>query len=185
MLSRRRLAPARRPDLEPDERMLAWAEVTDGGEVTHGVIVATNRGLWTPGARSRTGWSELHRVTWSGTLLTVVAAGVVADRDGYHIVADRPAATFELADPGRLPEQIRIRVNQSIGYTERVVLPGGGGARVVARRVSGRDGLRWVVRYDEGIAWDTPAIGAATDAIVENSRAQCRTGGLSSPGVRR
>lgn len=162
VLKRRRLDARLRPPLEPEERILAWASTTD-----ERVVVATNRGLWLPEQPPRRiGWHEIHKVAWSGRELAVTAAVEVAAADGYHVMADAPTVVCSLEDPGRLPEQVRNRVNRSIADTGHHALEGGGGVRVVARRVSGVDGLRWTVRYDPGTDADAPAIAAATDALV-------------------
>jgi len=147
LLRRKAKLPAdRRPALEPDERVLAWAE-SSGGEL----VVATNLGLWLPGLQ-RLGWHEIHKAVWSGRELTVTPAAVVAERPGYRVVADQPLVSYPLVEPGDVPHQVRARVTRSVAYTEYHPLPDGGGVRVVARRVSGVDGLTWTVRYDAGSA---------------------------------
>jgi hypothetical protein len=167
LFSRKPKLPAdRRPALDRDERVLAWAEVADGD----GVVVATNLGLWLPGRAHRLGWHDLHKAVWSGRELTVTPAERVAERDGYLVVRDRPAESYPLLEPGDVPEQVRARVTRSVGYTSHHPL-GAGGARVAARRVSGVDGLTWTVRYDEGTAVDEPAVIEATDQLVSAARA--------------
>ena len=156
-----KLPADRRPALEPDERILAWATVGDDA-----VVVATNRGLWLPG-HHRLGWHEIHKAVWSGRELEVTPATVVDKRDGYAVVADQPTLSTLLLDPGDLPDQVRTRVTRSVAYTEHHPLPEGGGVRVVARRVSGVDGLTWTVRYDPG----TPPDEAAVDDLVAAARA--------------
>jgi hypothetical protein len=158
----------RRPALEPDERILAWAESSGGGDV-----VATNRGLWLPGL-ARLGWHEIHKAVWSGRELTVTPAAVVAEHSGYAVVADQPLLSYLLLEPDDVPHQVRARVTRSVAYTEHHLLPDGGGVRVVARRVSGVDGLTWTVRYDEGTAPDE----AAVDDLVAAAR---ETAGALSP----
>jgi hypothetical protein len=155
MFFRRRPLPAAdRPPLDRDERVVAFAPA-EGGH-----IVLTNLGIWLPGSPSRLGWHEIHKASWSGRELSLVPAEVVADAEDYTVVADRPPSSFVLTDPGRVPEQVRSRVNKSIAYTAHHPLAGGGGVRVVARRVPGVNGLRWTVRYDRP-GDDAPAIVAA------------------------
>jgi hypothetical protein len=156
-----KLPAGQRPALEPDERILAWARAAEDG-----VVVATNRGLWLPGL-SRLGWHEIHKAVWSGRELVVTPATVVDERDGYTVVADQPILSTLLVDPGDVPDQVRTRVTRSVAYTEHHQLPEGGGVRVVARRVSGVDGLAWTVRYDPG----TPVDQAAVDDLVAAARA--------------
>lgn len=156
-----KLPADRRPALEPDERVLAWATTGDDA-----VVVATNRGLWLPGL-SRLGWHEIHKAVWSGRELVVTPASVVDERDGYAVVADQPILSTLLVEPGEVPDQVRTRVTRSVAYTEHHSLPEGGGVRVVARRVSGVDGLTWTVRYDPG----TPPDEATVDDLVASARA--------------
>jgi len=141
---KQKLPAAQRPALEPDERVLAWAPTSGDG-----VAVATNRGLWLPGLQ-RLGWHEIHKAVWSGRELVVTPASVVDEREGYAVVADQPVLSTLLLEPGDLPDQVRTRVTRSVAYTEHHALPEGGGVRVVARRVSGVDGLTWTARYDPG-----------------------------------
>jgi hypothetical protein len=155
---------ASRPELGRDERILTWAETS-----TEGVVVVTNRGLWLPG-RERLGWHEIIKAVWSGRELTVIAGRVTEERDGYTVVADEPAVSALLLEPGHVPHQVQVRVLKSVAVTTHHPLAVGGGARVVARRVSGVDGLHWTVRYDQ----DTPPVDdevrAWTDELVAHAR---------------
>jgi hypothetical protein len=186
---RPKLPADRRPPLDRDERVLAWAESV------RGVLVATNRGLWLPPAvgpaadpgvaaadpatgagavagSMRLGWHEIHKATWAGDRLAVIPARVVEELDDYVVVADLPARNFTLADPGELPHQVRTRVTRSVGPSTHYPLAGrNGGVRVVARRISGQDGLTWTARYDPGIDHDDPLVRKATGELVAEARA--------------
>ncbi|GAA2514488.1 hypothetical protein [Pilimelia columellifera] len=163
--NRDRLPAGRRPDLDRDERVARWALV---GDVA---VVATNRGLWLPG-RPRLGWHEINKATWSGRELTVVAAEAIQERDGYQVVVDLPAISLLIDSPGDLPDEVRARVTGSVGPTQHYAGPDNGpGLRVAARRVAGRDGLTWTVRYDEGVDPDGPGVRVATDDLVAAARA--------------
>ncbi|SCF45421.1 hypothetical protein [Micromonospora mirobrigensis] len=165
---RPKLPPAARPPLAADERVLAWAAAGNGeGD---GVVVASNLGLWLPGRPHRIGWHDVLKATWSGRELTVVPAERVAERDGYLVVADCPAETYLLLDPGELPHQVRARVTRSVAYTAQHAVPGGSG-RIAARRVAGVDGLSWTVRYDPGTPTDDDEVRAETDRLVAEARA--------------
>ncbi|ATO16955.1 hypothetical protein CO540_26505 [Micromonospora sp. WMMA2032] len=166
---RPKLPPADRPPLTADERVLAWAAAGNGeGD---GVLVASNRGLWLPGRAERLGWHDILKVVWSGRELTVTPAETVGERDGgYLVVADLPAETYLLVDPGDLPHQVRTRVTGSVAYTAHHPVPGGAG-RIAARRVPGVDGLSWTVRYDPGTPADDEAVVAETDRLVAAARA--------------
>ncbi|MCW3817647.1 hypothetical protein ONA91_24640 [Micromonospora sp. DR5-3] len=162
-----KLPPAARPPLAAEERVLAWAAVGNGeGD---GVVVASNLGLWLPGRGHRIGWHDILKAVWSGRELTVTPAERVAERDGYLVVADCPAETYLLLDPGDLPHQVRARVTRSVAYTSHHPVPGGAG-RIAARRVSGVDGLTWTVRYDPGTPADDEAVLAETDRLVAAAR---------------
>lgn len=149
---RRRLPADRRPPLEPGERVVAWS----------GAVVATTHGLFLPG-RSRLGWHEINKATWAEGVLTIVPSSVVSEHDGYDVVADQPAVSVPLPDPGDVPDQVRTRVTRSVVFSAHHPHPG---LRVVARRVSGVDGLRWAVRYDPGVDADD----ARADALVAEER---------------
>ncbi|MFE9205236.1 hypothetical protein [Micromonospora sp. NPDC007230] len=162
-----KLPPAARPPLAAEERVLAWAAAGNGeGD---GVLVASNLGLWLPGRGHRIGWHDILKAVWSGRELTVTLAERVAERDGYLVVADCPAETYLLLDPGDLPHQVRARVTRSVAYTSHHPVPGGAG-RIAARRVPGVDGLTWTVRYDPGTPADDEAVAAETDRLVAAAR---------------
>jgi hypothetical protein len=150
---RPKLPDALRPALGPDERVLAWAPVGDDQ-----ALVATNHGLWLPDGPSpmktmrRLGWHEIHKAAWSGRELRITPAEVAEDRGAYAVLVDGPVVGFLLLEPGELPDQVRTRVTRSVAYTSHHPLTVGG-VRVVGRRVTGRNGLSWAVRYDSG----TPA----------------------------
>lgn len=163
-LNRRPKLPVdRRPALERDERILAWAQTPE-----EQVLVATNRGLWLPG-RARLGWHEIHKAAWSGRELAVTATDVAEERDGYTVLVDQPAGSYLLLEPAELPDQVRARVTRSVAYTTYHRVPGGG-VRVVARRVTGADGLRWTVRYDAGAEVDAEETVRATDEMVQAAK---------------
>jgi hypothetical protein len=159
LLRRRKIPAAARPKLDRDERVVAWASTSEGK-----AAVVTNLGLWMPD-RERIGWHEIHKASWAGTRLTVVPSVLVAERDGYDVMADDAAIDVALSEPGDVPAQVRERVTRSVAYTEHHAVPGGG-VRVVGRRVPGRDGVSWHVRYDEGTDATEASVMAATEELV-------------------
>ncbi|GHJ06283.1 hypothetical protein TPA0907_06500 [Micromonospora humidisoli] len=197
---RSKLPSAVRPPLAAGERVLAWAATGNGSSngappadrvsavdeaspaegtsagagasvgAGGGVLVATNLGLWLPGRGQRLGWHDILKAVWSGRELTVTPAATAAERDGYLVVADGPAETYLLLDPGDLPHQVRARVTRSVAYTQQHPVPGGSG-RIAARRVAGADGLTWTVRYDPGTPVDADEVRAETDQLVAAARA--------------
>lgn len=157
-----KLAASRRPPMDHDERILAWADVPQGQ-----VVVATNLGLWLPG-RARLGWHDINKAAWSGRELRITAAAKAQERDGWTMVVDEPVLSVLLLEPGDVPEQVRTRVTRSVAYTSHHPLPGGGGGvRIVARRVSGVDGLTWTARFDTNTLVDEPAAVEAVEELVE------------------
>ncbi|MEU8658016.1 hypothetical protein [Actinoplanes philippinensis] len=167
-LFRRRpsLPAASRPPLAAEERVVAWCQVAESPE---DVVVATNHGLWLPSAVDRLGWHEIHKAAWSGRELRITPAEVAVERDGYTVLVDGPAVSFLLLEPGELPDQVRARVTRSVAYTSHHSLPAGA-VRVVGRRVPGRNGLSWAVRYDSGTPVDADEVLAATDELVGAAR---------------
>jgi hypothetical protein len=162
-LRRRPKLPAdRRPALDPDERVLAWAWA--GPEPGGPVVVTTNRGLWLPDG-GRLGWHEIHKAAWSGRELRVTPAEVAEQRDGYTVLVDAPTRAYLLLEPGEVPDQVRARVTRSVAYTTYHALPAGG-VRVVGRRIGGTDGLSWAVRYDSGTPVDAEPVIQLTDELV-------------------
>jgi hypothetical protein len=166
-----RLPAERRPGLDPGERVVAWAPVGDDGPGGTQTVVVTNRGLWLPG-EPRLAWHLIHKAVWSGRQLTVTPAEVVEQRDGYDLMADLPPRTYLLLSPDDVPEQVRARVTGSVAYTQLQPAPGGGRVRIVARRVSGVDGLTWAVRADAGVDVESVAAREALGTLVARARAQ-------------
>lgn len=140
----RGLPKSSRPALDAQERLLAWASTPSGA------VVATNLGLWLPGRAARLGWHEIHKVSWAPPRLTIIAAVRVDTAPEYAVMADLAPETITLDHPGELPHTVRQRVTRSVAYTQHQPVPGGGGVRVVARRVPGVDGLSWHVRFEDG-----------------------------------
>jgi hypothetical protein len=157
-----------------DERVLAWAATADPARV----VVVTNLGLWLPGApgqppgpAERLGWAEIHKVVWSERELVITPALASASVNGFAVMVDQPRVRLVLPEPGDVPHQVRGRVTRSVAYTVHHPLPGGGGVRVVGRRVPGLDGLRWTVRYDDGADVDDPVVREVTSEFVAQARA--------------
>jgi hypothetical protein len=160
-----KLAADRRPVLEPDERILAWAD-TPGEHV----LVATNRGLWLP-ERPRLGWHEINKAAWSGRELRITPGAVAEQYDGWAVLVDEPVLSYLLLEPGDIPENVRARVTRSVAYTSHHPLPGAGrGVRIVARRVSGVDGLSWTARFDTNTAVDEPDAVEVVGGLVGQAR---------------
>lgn len=156
---RSKLPAALRPALEPEERVVAWAQVGEDA-----AVVATNRGLFLPG-KARLGWHEIHKAAWAGRQLVVTPAEITERRDGYLVAADAAPLTANLLEPGDVPQVVRARVTRSVAVSAHHPVPGGA-VRVVGRRVPGEDGLTWTVRYDQGTDPHGPGVPEATAALV-------------------
>ncbi|WP_018349223.1 hypothetical protein [Longispora albida] len=149
-----------RPDLAPDERVVAWAATVDGH------VVATTVGLWL-GKERRLRWDEISKASWSGSALTIVPGPAGGYTDEVGLVAEEEPVSFALTVPGEIPRQVHERVTRSVAYTSHHLLPGApGGVRVLARRVPGINGLRWAVRFDAGVDPEDPAARAAALELV-------------------
>jgi hypothetical protein len=128
--------------LSKDERVVSWADTADGS-----VVLATPAGLWWPedaGPR-RIGWQFVDKAVWHEGVLTVVEADVVDDL----LLVDRPPVSALLSVPRDLPPTVRKRVQGNIMRSD-VVAVAGGGARFVARRVPGENGVTWWARLEAG-----------------------------------
>jgi hypothetical protein len=73
-----------------------------------------------------------------------------------------------LAEAGTLATVVYERVTSSVVVSERVLLRGDLGARIVARRAG--DGLRWTVTFDAGLDARDPALRAEADAALTELR---------------
>jgi hypothetical protein len=129
-------------NLDPDERVVSWAD-TPGGQV----VLATPRGLWWPDgdAHRLIGWQHVTKAVWRERILAVTEADVVDDL----LMVDRAPVTAELSTPRDLPPTVRARVEANIVHSQVSAIPGGT-ARFVARKVPGVDGLRWWARLELG-----------------------------------
>lgn len=139
-----------------DERVLSWADTSDGE-----VVAATQYGLWWPfedGPRL-VRWQFVNKAIWRDGALMLVEGEVVDD----VLLIDRDTVSVALSAPRDLPPTIRKRVEANIVNREVVTAPGGGTVRFVARREPGRDGVTWWAHLETGTA-DTAELRAAIEA---------------------
>lgn len=172
MFGRRRPPAEVRRLIGREERVLAWGvpgpdgagSARDGSAPPY--VVATNLGLWWPDPSPRLiPWHLVVWASWSQDGLTVVEAEVADDL----LLVEQPALRAPLADPGTLPPVVKQRVEASVARTQEVQLAGGS-ARVVGRRVPGRDGLSWWARLSPETL-DTADVRAELSQIVARLRA--------------
>jgi hypothetical protein len=163
-LRRRETPPAEAlARLPTNERVLSWGDVASGG-----VVLATPRGLWWPGADGARliGWQHVDKAVWRDGRLTVIEAEVLDDL----LLLDRPPMSVELSTPRDLPAAVRKRVEANVVRSELRAV-GCGQARFVARRVPGRDGVVWWVRLESGLS-DTEQVRAQVRATLATLRAE-------------
>lgn len=190
-------APPESPPLAAQERVVTWAGTGDGAVVVatswalwlpakrprgaadpSAAPAASNTadkdaggpttvgGSADPDRWQRLSWSEIHKAAWAdGTL--AVTSGVEVEPG---VVADGPVRRIRLVDPRDLPAEVRTRVTRSVAYTSHHRLAAGGAVRVVARRVPGRDGLTWQLRFDDGVDRTDPAVRAQAEGILTEVR---------------
>jgi hypothetical protein len=129
-------------------------------------VVATNLGLWWPDdPPRRIPWHLIVRATWSERGLTVIEADIVDDL----LLVDRPPRVAPLATEGKIPPQVRKRVEGSISTTHEVRLDDGP-ALVIARRVTGQDGQLWLARLGPSTP-DTERSRAQLRALIDRFQA--------------
>jgi hypothetical protein len=133
-------------DLEPGEDVLDSAPVEDGGH-----LVVTRLGLWIPadGRARRVGWHLVGKAAWADGVFTLTESAEVGTAGNAVVLADLPPARFRLPAPGKVPHQVRLRVDGSVRSRHRQEI-GSGGAWFVQRKVPGRDGSVLQVRPDPG-----------------------------------
>jgi hypothetical protein len=129
--------------LEPEENVLAIAEVSGGGHV-----LATSLGLWLPSGE-RVGWHLISKATWRDGVLAITAATETETLEGAVLITDLSVQRFTLTRPGTVPRVVRTRVDGSIRSRHHHDLPGGG-AWFVLRGVPGATGPVLQVRADPG-----------------------------------
>ena len=152
-----RRTPAEVKALVPrDERLLSWASTSGPG----GFAVATDRALYIPVPELlRLPWDLVAKATWSDDAVLTVEGRL--DRRGRD-----HAWRVRLVDPGAFPTVVYERVTSSVVVSERVMLDGEAGVRIVARRVG--DGVRWTMTFDPGLdAHDPDLRRRADEALAE------------------
>ena len=133
---------------DAEERVLTWG-VLSGDE---GWLVATSRGLRTVDpagtAQELLRWHEVALARWTsrsqGGNFDVTALAEVEP----GVQTRQAARRYVLADAGDLPATVRRRVDETVVASQRVPLPNGGGALLVARRIPGQPGREWTVVFD-------------------------------------
>jgi hypothetical protein len=146
---------------DPDERVLAWGERTDGGWT-----VATSRGLRVvpaglplpaAGEVAVLPWHQIGTARWSaagsGGTFTVVPLEEVEPGVQGRLTPQRHV----LRAAGDLPAVMKNRVDRTVVTSQRHPLPTGGAVLLVARRVPGQEAREWSVVFDDDADRNDPA----------------------------
>ena len=132
--------------LAPGEEVVDSAPVEGGGH-----LVVTALGLWIPdgdGAR-RVGWHLVAKAAWKDGVFTLTESSEAGKAGSAVVLADLAPVSYRLPSPGKVPHQVRLRVDGSVRSRHRQEI-GDGGAWFVQRKVPGRDGTVLQVRPDPG-----------------------------------
>ena len=142
------------PSLARGERLLAWAETTDGA-----VVGGSRDALHLPDREtSRLPWEEISTAEWDTDEreLRVVEVGTFGRPQPQHRLA--------LDDPDRLLTLVRERVTASIAVQRHVPVRKRLGVRIIGRRAPGGQGaIAWFVEYDEGLDPADPDVARVVD----------------------
>lgn len=146
--------------VERGERLLAHAAAEDAmvGGTRDALYVVRGLGAGSLGLEEtvRIPWEDVQAADWD------TDEGVLRVSEVGSWGEVRPVHIFALAEPGLLLQLVRERVTASIVLQRHVPIAGKRGVRVIARRAPhGRDPVRWIYEYDEGVDPDDPAVRAA------------------------
>lgn len=148
--------------VERGERLLAHAAADEAvvGGTRDALYVVRSRGGGTFGLEEtiRIPWEDVQAADWDrdSNVLRVSEVGTWGEQ--------RPEHRFTLTEPALLLQLVRERITASIVLQRHVQLDGRRGLRVVARRAPhGRDPVRWIYEYDEGVDPADPAVRAAAE----------------------
>jgi hypothetical protein len=139
-------------------RILAWAG--EGDQLAIGsptVLSAGGVDGW-----QHVGWHEIERGGWNDEL-----------RRLSWVRLDGRRGEVQLAEPGRLPELFRERVEATIVVRQFVALAGERGVTISARRPLGGPGpLVWHTSLTRGLTWQTAGVQQAVDDALAETRAE-------------
>ena len=140
----------------PGERLLAWGRDRSGAPT-----VVTTAALYLPDRSGyrRLPFDQIATAAWAEDVLEVVLVGTA--HETFRVGLD---------EPGEVPPVVRERVTSSIVLSEHVPLEGPLGALITARRVTGRDGLRWSVVFDPGLDPADQELRRRADAAIADLR---------------
>jgi len=145
-------------EVEPGEKVLAWAPAVDG------VVAGTRAALYLPGGR-RLPWEQVEAADWDNDTDTLKVSEVGAWGE------PRPTYSFVLEEPNRLLQLVRERVTATVVLQRHVPIRGTRGLRVIARRApTGEREVTWLFEYDEGIDPADPFVDHAAQEALAAAR---------------
>lgn len=158
----------RAAELLAGERVLASARIADGWTfaTTHALHVVTLLGeAGRADAARRVAWTDIRTATTAPSehLLDVL----LVDGARWSV----PVGT----SPGRLPEAVRERVQNSVVHARFVEVRRGKGVHVVARRTP-EEQVSVTVMADEGIDATAPEVAAQVQQVTREMRSDLRLG---------
>jgi hypothetical protein len=143
-------------------RILAWAGQGEQLAIGSPVVLSTGG---VSGWR-HVGWHLIERGGWNDEL-----------RRLSWVQLDGRRGDVELAEPGRLPELFRERVEATIVVKQFVSLAGERGVTISARRSLGPGGdLNWHSSLTRGLSWQTEGVREAVEEALAQTRAEYDTG---------
>lgn len=158
---RRGRAPQVPLQVDPGERLLAWAATQQG------VVGGTRDAVYLPEGDGvvRIPWQDVQAADWDEDS-AVLRVSRVGHREGGE-----PEYQLDVEQPGRFLELVRERVTASVVLQRHVPIDGRLGLRVIARRAPGGDRpVQWVVEYDDGIDPALPQVRSAADLALREAR---------------
>ncbi|GAA1432163.1 hypothetical protein GCM10009616_20990 [Microlunatus lacustris] len=139
-------------------RILAWAGEGDRLAIGSPTVLSTGG---TSGWQ-HVGWHEIERGGWNDEL-----------RRLSWVRLDGRRGEVQLAEPGRLPELFRERVEATIVVRQFVPLAGERGVTISARRPLGASApLVWHTSLTRGLTWQTAGVREAVDDALAATRAE-------------
>ncbi len=152
-LASMREVPGRTP------RILAWAGEGDQVAIGSPTVLSTGGGAagW-----QHVGWHQIERGGWNEEL-----------RRLSWVLLDGRRGAVGLAEPGRLPELFRERVEATIVVKQFVPLAGERGVTISARRPLGAGGpLDWHTTLTRGLSWQSAGVREAVEDALAAAQAE-------------
>lgn len=143
-------------------RVLAWAASEQDGMPTFCIGAPATLSSGSEAGWRHVGWHEIEHGGWNDEL-----------RQLSWVQLDGRRGTVPLAEPGRLPELFRERVEATIVVKRFLPLSGERGAVISARRDLGGEGrISWHTSLTRGLTWQTAGVREAVDQALAEARAE-------------